>query len=161
MAEVDESGASRASSFADQLPPEARRRARLYAWLYLGAALVLLPWIVYLADTLPRRTFDLHYRAAWVGFDLILVLALLRTAYLAFRVDPRIQVPAIVTATLLFADAWFDITTSSSRADLLQALVLAALIEIPAALFTLSLARRVQRRLFERAGIDPDPPSEP
>jgi hypothetical protein len=154
--------ASRSSSFADRLPPEARRRARRYAWFYLGAALVLLPWIGYLAVTLPRRNVALHYRAAWVGFDFALALALLRTAYLAFRVDPRIQAPATVTATLLFVDAWFDITTSGSRTELLQALVLAVLVEIPAAVFTLHLARRVQRRVLEQAnGTPAGEPAEP
>ena len=90
------------------------RRATL-AWLYTAAAVILLPWIVFLAVTLPRRQFDLHYRAAWVGFDLLLVVAITRTAYMAFRVDPRVQFPATATATLLVVDAWFDITTSGSR----------------------------------------------
>ena len=109
------------------LSAEARRRARRYAWLYTAAAAALLPWIVYLAVTLPRRNTDLHYRAAWVGFDALLVVALARTAYMAFRVDPRITFSATVTATLLFVDAWFDITTSGSRSQLLEALVLAVL----------------------------------
>jgi hypothetical protein len=137
--------------FADVLPPEARRRARRYGWLYTAAAVVLLPWIVYLAVSLPKRNFDLHYRAAWVGFDVFLVLAIVRTAYMAFRVDPRIQISATVTATMLFLDAWFDIMTSGSRSQVLQAVVLAALVEIPAALFTMSLARRVSRTVIERA----------
>ncbi len=143
----------RSPSFADTLPPEARRRARRYAWAYLVGAVILLPWIAYLADTLPRRTVALHYRGAWVGFDVFLVVALLRTAYLAFRVDPRIQVPATMTATLLLVDAWFDVLTSATRAEIVQALLLAALVEIPVALFTLDLARRVERRVFERAGF--------
>lgn len=137
--------------YADALPPDAKRRAHIYGWLYAAAAVVLMPWIVYLAVSLPRRNFDLHYRAAWVGFDVFLVLAIVRTAYMAFRVDPRIQLSATVTATLLFVDAWFDIMTSGSREQILQALVLAAVIEIPAALFTLSLARRVNRQVLQRA----------
>ncbi len=137
--------------YGDVLPPEAHRRARRYGWLYTAAAVVLLPWIVYLAVSLPRRNFDLHYRAAWVGFDVILVLAIVRTAYMAFRVDPRIQLSATVTATLLFVDAWFDIMTSGSHRQILEALLLAAVIEIPAALFTMSLARRVNRHVLQRA----------
>jgi hypothetical protein len=34
------------------------------AWLYTVAGIILLPWIVYLAETLPKRQFDRHYRAA-------------------------------------------------------------------------------------------------
>ena len=44
--------------------PESRRRARRMAWLYTVAGIILLPWIVYLAETLPKRQFDRHYRAA-------------------------------------------------------------------------------------------------
>jgi hypothetical protein len=121
------------------------------AWLYTAAAVILLPWIAYLAVTLPRRNLDLHYRAAWVGFDCLLVFAITRTAYMAFRVDQRVQFAAMATATLLIVDAWFDVTTSGSRTQLLWALVLAAFVEIPSALFSIHLARQVNRRLVERA----------
>jgi hypothetical protein len=135
-------------------PPEVQKRARRLAWLYTGAAAILLPWIVLLAITLPRRQFDTHYRAAWVGFDLLLVLAISRTAYMAFRLDPRIQLPATATATLLFVDAWFDMTTSGNRNQFLQAFVLAILIEIPSAIFSLYLAYQVNRRVNELARLN-------
>jgi hypothetical protein len=125
------------------------------AWLYTGAAVVLLPWIAYLAITLPRRDLDRHYRLAWVGFDCLLVFAIVRTAYMAFRIDPRVQFPATATATLLFVDAWFDITTSGSRGAALEALLLALLVEIPAAIFSLHMARRVNRQVLELAYLDP------
>jgi hypothetical protein len=124
------------------------------AWLYMAAAVVLLPWIVVLATTLPRRQYDRHYRAAWVGFDIILVLAISRTAYLAFRVDPKVQFPATATAVLLFVDAWFDITTSSNRSQFFEALLLAVLVELPSATFTLYLAHQVNRRVLELANLD-------
>ena len=137
--------------------PEIRERARRMAWLYTAAAALLLPWIVYLAITLPKRDLDRHYRLAWVGFDCLLVFAIVRTAYMAFRIDPRVQFPATATATLLFVDAWFDITTSGSRAAALEALVLALLVEIPAALFSLFLARRVSRQVLELAHLGATP----
>jgi hypothetical protein len=123
------------------------------AWLYAGAAAVLMPWIVYLAITLPRRNIDLHYRAAWVGFDCLLVFVIIRTAYMAFRVDQRVQFAAIATATLLIVDAWFDVTTSGNRTQFVSALVLAAFVEIPSAVFSIHLARQVNRRLVERAEL--------
>jgi hypothetical protein len=135
------------------LSPESQRRARRLAWLYAGAAAVLMPWIVYLAITLPRRNIDLHYRAAWVGFDCLLVFVIIRTAYMAFRVDQRMQFSAIATATLLLVDAWFDVTTSGSRTQFVSALVLAAFVEIPSAVFSIHLARQVNRRLVERARL--------
>ncbi len=142
------------------VPPEGRRRARRLAWLYAGAAVILFPWIGFLAVTLPKRQFDLHYRAAWVGFDLLLVLAIVRTAYMAFRVDQRVQFPATATATLLIVDAWFDMTTSGSHAQFLEAFVLAVFIEIPAAVFSIYVARRVNRHLVEMAHLaDPTSPA--
>lgn len=135
------------------IPPEGRRRARRLAELYALAAVLLLPWIGYLAVTLPRRQFDLHYRAAWVGFDVLLVVAITRTAYMAFRVDQRIQIPATATATLLIVDAWFDVTTSAGRGQVLEALVLAVGIEIPAAIFSIYTARQVNHRVLESARL--------
>ncbi len=137
--------------------PGIRRRAHRMAWVYTGAAVVLLPWIAYLALSLPRRNLEHHYRLSWVGFDIALVLVLARTAYMAFRVDQRVQFAATATATLLFVDAWFDITTSSGRTQVLQAVVLAALVEIPAALFSLYLARQVNRRVIELAVVEGTP----
>jgi len=143
---------------ADQaLGPETKRRARRMAWMYTAAAAVLLPWIGVLAVTLPKRQFDLHYRAAWVGFDLLLVFAIIRTAYMAFRIDPRVQFPA--TATLLIVDAWFDMTTSGSHRQFFEAFVLAVLVDKPAAVFSLSLARQVNRRVLELAHLEPPPHS--
>jgi hypothetical protein len=128
------------------------------ARLYAAAALVLLPWIIFLAETLPTRQFDRHYRAAWVGFDIILVLAITRTAYMAFRVDPRVQFPAMATAVLLFVDAWFDVTTSANRSQFFIAVVLALFVEIPAAIFSLFLARSINRRVLELAAVSVPPP---
>lgn len=129
-----------------EILPPGHRGARRLAWLYAAAAVILVPWIVYLAETLPRRQFDRHYRAAWVGFDLLLIFAITRTAYMAFRVDHRVQFPATATATLLVVDAWFDMTTSANRSQFLEAFVLAALVEIPAAVFSIYVARQVNRR---------------
>jgi len=122
---------------------EVRQRARRMAWGYLIAALALIPWTVYLALTLPRRDVTAHYRGAWVGFDLLLVSAIVLTAYFAFRVDPRVQLPATATATLLVVDAWFDVMTSSGRGARAVALLMAVGIELPAAAFSLWLVRRV------------------
>jgi hypothetical protein len=141
--------------------PGIRRRARRLAWLYLGAAVALLPWIAYLAVSLPRRDLDMHYRAAWVGFDLLLVFAIVRTAYMAFRIDPRVQFPATATATLLFVDAWFDITTSGSHAAAFEAMLLALFVEIPCAVFSIYVARRVGRQVLELAYLESPPTGDP
>ena len=122
---------------------QVRHRAHRMALLFTLAAGALIPWTVYLAVTLPRRTVDTHYRGAWVGFDLLLVTVIVLTAYYAFKVDTRVQLPATATATLLVVDAWFDVMTAGSHKATALALLLAVCVELPAAGFSLWLARRV------------------
>ena len=125
-----------------------RARSRRMALAYAAAAVLLIPWTVYLAVTLPRRDIDTHYRGAWVGFDILLVMAILLTAYYAYRMDDRVQLPATATATLLIVDAWFDVMTAGRRTNIYEAVLMAICIEIPAALFSLYLARRVNRNAW-------------
>jgi hypothetical protein len=165
-----------ASASARDIPPRVRRRARRLAWVYLIVAVGLIVWTVFLALSLPKENLEHHYRLTWVGFDLIEVLAIYLTAYLAFRLDARVVYPATVVATLLVADAWFDVTTSTTTQAATQALILALAVELPAAAFSLYVAYRVGRRVSElahpeqvtgphppvpdRAQARPAPPSE-
>ena len=128
-----------------------RKRSRRTALVYTTGAVLLIPWTVYLAFTLPRRDLATHYRGAWVGFDALLMVAIVLTAYYAFRMDDRVQLPAMATATLLIVDAWFDVMTAGGRTEVYQAIAMAVCIEIPAALFSLYLARRVNRNAEEFA----------
>ena len=86
--------------------------------------------------------------------DLLLAFAVIRTAWYAFHIDPRVQIPAVATATLLIVDAWFDVTTSSNRNQVLEAAVMAVCFEIPGALFSLYLVRRVNRQLSDLADFE-------
>ncbi|MGH2442233.1 MAG: hypothetical protein ACRDFX_03595 [Chloroflexota bacterium] len=86
-----------------------RLTPRWIAPLFLGFAVLLLPWVVYLAISLPTRQIAQHYRTAWVGFDIFLILALARTGWLAYQRRREVELPAVTTATLLMVDAWFDI----------------------------------------------------
>ena len=128
-----------------------RRRSRRTALLYAAGAALLIPWTVWLAVSLPRRQVDTHYRGAWVGFDVLLVVAIVLTAWFAFRMDARVQLPAMATATLLVVDAWFDVMTSHRGVELYEAVAMALVVEIPAALFSLWLARRVNRNALQLA----------
>ena len=112
-------------------------------FLFLAAALV--PWTVYLALTLPSHTEATHYDIAWVGFDAALLLALGRTAWLAIKGKRQMEASAIVTATLLAVDAWFDVVTSKAGAPRMEALFLAIFVELPTAFFALYLSRRVEQ----------------
>lgn len=137
---------------------------------YLLVAIGLVPWVVFLAITLPARAEASHYRLAWVGFDCFLALAIARTAYLGWRRWPQAELAAVVTASLLLVDAWFDVTTASTTSDRIQAVALAVLAEVPAAFGSLYLVRRVNRIVVEQLEVaaavleeaaDPAVPSGP
>ena len=70
-----------------------------------------------------------------------------RIAVAAWRRSPWLEGAATAAATPLFVDAWFDVLTASSRSELVIAIVEAAVVELPIAVFCLLLARSVERRL--------------
>jgi hypothetical protein len=126
-----------------------RRDEVILRWvprLYVGMALALIPWITYLGVTLPDRATNAHYDLSWVGFDVLLAILILRTAYLAARRRPQAELPAVATATMLLIDAWFDITTSPTHDQFVVALILAGVGEIPMALMCAIFVRRIERR---------------
>jgi hypothetical protein len=101
--------------------------------LFLVLAAVTVPWVLYLGLTLPDRSLARHYDIAWVGFDVMLVLALLSTGWLAARGRDHVELPAVATATLLVVDAWFDVLTSAGPAQMVVAVLSAVLVELPLA----------------------------
>jgi hypothetical protein len=118
---------------------------RWVAPLFLAFSILLLPWIVYLAFSLPTRNVARHYNVSWIGFDVLLILAMARTAWLAFRQRRQLELWAMVTATLLVVDAWFDVTTAHRGWPFVQAVLQAIFVELPTAALALYLARRVER----------------
>jgi hypothetical protein len=93
---------------------------------------VLIPWTIYLGLTLPDRQLSPHYNVAWVGFDIMLAIALGGTGYFSLRHSRYLAVFAAAAATLLVVDAWFDVMTSP-RDQIMQAIISAVLIELPLA----------------------------
>jgi hypothetical protein len=125
---------------------------RIPRWVAPAFALLAVgtvPWVVYLAVTLPRHATFAHYRGVWVGFDLALVAVLATTAVFAWRGNPRVTISATAAATMLFVDAWFDVLTTPRGSGRWLAVLLAAVAEIPLALICLWIALRASR-----AGID-------
>jgi hypothetical protein len=134
----------------------ARVRARALDWigvLFAAAAIVLVPWVVFLVRDLPSDHRSAHWDVAWGGFDLALALLLVGVAVAAWRRSPWLEGAATAAATLLFVDAWLDILTSSSRSELIMAIVEAALVELPIAVLCVFLARSVERQLAAAASI--------
>jgi hypothetical protein len=110
-------------------------------------ALLLVPWIVLLVFALPSTHEAAHWDIAWAGFDVALALLLLTVAVAACRRSPWLEGAATATATLLFVDAWFDVLTSSTRAELFASAGEAVFVELPLAILCLLLARSVEQRL--------------
>ncbi|NIH79083.1 hypothetical protein [Amycolatopsis viridis] len=114
------------------------------------AGLAMIPWVFYLSVTLPASARDAHWSLAWVGLDSCEALALFATGRFLLRRDNRCMLTAVGTAVLLLVDAWFDVTSAASAADLATAIVTAVFVEIPIALVCAVLAARVLRTPFPR-----------
>jgi len=155
--------ARRLAALAPPVPRSAgadQERTRRRFVIVVGVASVLMvPWVVALALTLPPRYLAGHWRATWVGFDLALAATLALTAWAALRRRQVVVLAALVSATLLACDAWFDIMTASGP-DRWVSFATAVLIELPLAawLFFVShhLVRLSMRRLLVLSGQPPD-----
>jgi hypothetical protein len=128
-----------------------------------GSFLFLVPWIGYLSASLPDHHEVTQWRLAWVGFDAALIVLIGVTALCAWR-RLQIFIPwAMITATLLCCDAWFDIVLDWNTGELAGAVLTAVLAELPLALLLFYAARKMIRLTvllaWERAGRDgPVPP---
>lgn len=129
----------------DEVGAAPERRRRRFVLVAAVGSLVLVPWIGFLAVTLPHRYVAVHWTLAWVGFDTALLLALAATSFLAWRGRPLMVVPALVAATLLVCDAWFD-TTTANRSDRGVSALSALLLELPMAVLLVVAALLVLRR---------------
>jgi hypothetical protein len=117
-------------------------------------ALVLVPWIVFLVRLLPSDHRASHWDVAWGGFDVALALLLLTVGVAAWRRSSWLEGAATAAATLLFVDAWFDVLTSSSHAELVVAVVEAVAVELPMAALCLLIARSAERSLARTTSVN-------
>jgi hypothetical protein len=122
--------------------------SRLIAGSIVAVVTGLAGWTIFLALTLPGVHAARHWDIAWVGFDAGLIVALGVTAWAAWFRRQVIVVAALVAATLLVCDAWFDVTTSWGSGDQALTLVTALLAELPLAGVLFWLARRIMMRTF-------------
>ncbi|GAU69937.1 hypothetical protein SSP35_15_00920 [Streptomyces sp. NBRC 110611] len=105
-----------------------------------AAGLALLPWLGYLAGTLPPAE-----AAAWVTLDALEAAALLTAGTRLLRADLRHRTPAAAAAILLFADACMDLATAAPGPDLSAAIAMAVAAELPLAALCARLAARPTR----------------
>ena len=139
------------------------RRRRLFLIGTIVCCVLLAAWIGVLVVTLPRYYRAGDWRGAWVGFDVAELVTFALTAWAAWRGRQVLIMCLIVLATLLLADAWFDVTLDVRTNGFLFSLLSAVLIEIPLAVAAIVGARRLLRltigRIRSRDGLPgPVPP---
>jgi len=133
--------------------PLSQRRRRLVIAASLIGTLVLAVWIGVLEVKLPRYYRAGGWRAAWVGFDIALLLVFAATAWAAWRRRQILIVCLMVLATLLVCDAWFDTTLDWGTSGFTLSLLSALLIELPLAVVALIGARRLLRLTIGRLEV--------
>lgn len=109
-----------------------------------------MPWTIYLDQNLPTRHLFRHWDVAWVGLDIGLIISLLATGILTYRKSLWVVIAAVATSSLLIVDAWFDVMGAHPGRELHQAILAAALLELPLAAISFRLAYKVLRKAYER-----------
>ena len=128
---------------------------RQWRWLLVtmltAGGLAMIPWLVALSWFLPGTVTAPHWNVAWVGLDGLEAAGLFVTGRLMRRGDRRYTVTAALTGTALLIDAWFDVLTAASLGDLLVALLMACVAELPVSGLCFFLALRGSREACARA----------
>jgi sterol desaturase/sphingolipid hydroxylase (fatty acid hydroxylase superfamily) len=136
---------------AELLPPpglfERVRPVRLT--LMIGGAIGLIPWIVYLAVTLPDTYVAQNWPTTWVGFDSLLVVFMAATAVFGFLRRQLLIPTAFTTGVLLICDAWFDVMTAGPN-DVWSSIMTAAFGALPLAVILIDGTLRLQRQTATR-----------
>jgi len=130
--------------------PLSQRRRRIVIAASLAGVVLLSIWIGVLEVKLPRDYRAGGWRAAWVGFDIALLLTFAATAWAAWRRRQILIVCLMVLATLLCCDAWFDITLDWGTRGFMVSVLSAALVELPLAVAALIGVRRLLRLTIGR-----------
>lgn len=118
------------------------RRIRLL--LMISATVGLIPWIAYLATTLPDKYVAHNWTVTWVGFDILLLTGLAATAILGLLRRQLLLLTAFASGILLVCDAWFDVMTAAP-ADRWLSLLIGILGELPLAVLLITGALGILR----------------
>jgi hypothetical protein len=113
--------------------------------VFVGLALILVPWTVYLGFALPMRHLSAHWDISWVGLDAAEAAALFATGWLAYRHSRWTATVAPIAGTLLLVDAWFDVLSARASGKFYEALALALVIELPLAIISFYMAELSMR----------------
>jgi hypothetical protein len=111
--------------------------------LYGVSSVVLLPWAIYLTDTLPTRYLSHHWDFAWGGFDILIFILLVSTTYMTARKSSGAALTASALGTILIVDAWFDVMTARPGGQQIESIAMAAFVELPLAIISFIIAHWV------------------
>jgi hypothetical protein len=123
------------------------RRIRLS--LMIGGSIAMIPWIAYLALTLPENYVAHNWPITWVGFDLLMVMFMVATAMFGYFRRQVLMFSAFTSGVLLICDAWFDLMTAGPD-DRWLSITTAFGIEVPLAIFLITGAHRILRLTMMR-----------
>ncbi|MEV6056245.1 hypothetical protein [Streptomyces sp. NPDC052107] len=139
-----------------------RRRHRRVLRQLGVCVLLLVPWTVYLAVSLPDRFEARYWPMVWVGFDVMLLVSLAGAGVAVWLRRQAVVPLSYVAATLLICDAWFDVSLNWGKADVWGSATTAVLVELPLAVLLIVRARRVlkisARLAWQRLGLPGEPP---
>lgn len=133
--------------------PGRRKGRRLFIALTVGSCVWLVPWIIYLALTLPGNYTADQWSATWTGFDIALLAALAGTALAILGKRQVAIVGMLITSTLLVCDAWFDVMLSWGSDELPLSVVTALVAELPMAGLFFFAARQLIRLTVHAAWV--------
>jgi hypothetical protein len=103
--------------------------------VYALLGIALIPWIILLAEYLPTKHIAQHWDSLWVGFDIMILLAIILTVYYVITKKIWVIISASALGTLLIIDAWFDILTARPGSEQRQSIAM-GVIEIFLSLIT-------------------------
>ncbi len=136
-------------------PSWMRRTREVRLGLMVLSALLLVPWIAYLAVSLPHRYVAHNWDLAWIGFDILLFVLLSATALLGYLRRQLVMLTAFATGVVLVCDAWFDVMTSDG-AERAWSAGTALLVELPLAVLLIAGALQLLRVIAARQwALDP------
>jgi hypothetical protein len=119
-------------------------RARSFTLVMLaGGCVSLVPWVGYLAGSLPDRFDTGQWRLAWVGFDVGLACLWGIAGWLGWRRHPATAPVLAAIAAMMCCDAWFDVMLDWRTADWTDSVALAVAVELPVAGLLLTRARHL------------------
>ena len=132
-----------------------RRTRELRILLLVVSSVALVPWIAYLAVTLPPRYVAHNWDVTWVGFDVLLLVMMVATAVLGYLRRQMLVLTAFATGVLLICDAWFDVLTAHGD-DQVWSVVTALVVELPLAAVLIAGSMQILRLVAARLwALDP------